>query len=105
MADKPASKKMAAAAAAPKAAPKATPAKPVASPTPTPTTAAAPMAAPAPPPPLRATPPKPRIDAAERHRLIQEAAYYRSIAPGATDDPTTHWLEAEREVERRLSGR
>jgi hypothetical protein len=44
---------------------------------------------------------KPKVDGKERHRLIQEAAYYRSLKHGG-GDPALHWLAAEKEVDQRL---
>jgi chromosome segregation ATPase len=44
-------------------------------------------------------------DAAQRRRMIAEAAYYRAKARGFTGgDPAADWLAAEREIERQLNG-
>jgi len=76
-------------------------------PTPPPKPAIAPVkAAVAPAPTPAAISPKkvdakPKIDGKERHRLIQEAAYFRSLKHGSAD-PATHWLAAEKEIDQRL---
>jgi hypothetical protein len=44
---------------------------------------------------------KPKTDSKERHRLIQEAAYFRSLKHSGVD-PSAHWLAAEKEVDQRL---
>ncbi len=94
MAEKPAPKKIAAQPVA-KAASANAEAKPAAAPAPP---AAAPRAS------ISIAPKAKRIDEKERIRLIQEAAYFRSIAKGASPDSTHHWLAAEREVDQRLNG-
>lgn len=44
-------------------------------------------------------------DAAQRRRMIAEAAYFRAKARGFTGgDPAADWLAAEREIERQLNG-
>lgn len=99
MADKTPSKKMA---AAPAAKPM-TAASSAAGPAPAKTTgstAAMPAKSPTPAPAARGK----VVDAAERLKLIQQAAYYRSLARGVAADPVQDWLAAEREVDRRLSG-
>jgi len=82
---------------------KAAPAKaaaPVAKPVaPAPKLAAAPAAKPATPSAVKAEA-KAAIDAAERQRMIAEAAYYlaekRGFAPGHHDED---WAEAERQID------
>ena len=99
MADKPSSKKMAAAPAkatssgsAAKAAP-APIAKPVAPPAAA-QRASTPVAAPV----------KGKVDAKERQRLIAEAAYYRALKRGFTPgNDVADWVAAEKEVDARLS--
>jgi hypothetical protein len=112
MAEKPTSKKMAAApakaaaapatkAAAAPAAPPATAAKPAAAPAPAakPAVAAKPATAPAPTA-------KSRVDATERQKLIAEAAYYRALKRGfSSGSDVQDWLAAEKEVDARIAAR
>lgn len=41
----------------------------------------------------------------ERHRLVQEAAYYLAEKSGFHGDPHQHWVQAEKDVQARLSGK
>lgn len=107
MADKStSSKKVAAApaksAAKPAVAPAATAAKAAPAPAPAAKAAPAPAAKAAPAPAAS----KPKVDAKERQRLIQEAAYYRALKRGFTSgNDVSDWLAAEREVDARLGAR
>jgi len=44
-----------------------------------------------------------RTSVEERHRLIQEAAYFMAEKEGFTRDPSECWLVAEAEVDARLA--
>lgn len=47
---------------------------------------------------------KPTVDAQQRRRMIEEAAYYRALTRQLEGgDPVADWLEAEREINRRLA--
>jgi hypothetical protein len=61
-------------------------------------------AAPTPAAPTRATAPAPRtVSAAERLRMVAEAAYYRARQRGsAPGDPVRDWIEAEAEIDAQL---
>lgn len=51
------------------------------------------------------TAPAAPVSADQRHKLIAEAAYLRAAARGfAPGDPLADWLDAEREIDRRLAG-
>jgi hypothetical protein len=43
------------------------------------------------------------MDQEERRRMIEELAYYRSCHKSGSADPMENWLEAEKEVDRRLA--
>jgi len=96
-----------------------TPKKPAPTPPPKPAAPAAPAAkaaiAPTPPKPAAPAAPaakaaiapapskkvetKAKLDPKERTRLIQEAAYFRSLKHAAGSDPALHWLAAEKEID------
>jgi len=44
---------------------------------------------------------KAKLDPKERARLIQEAAYYRSLKHPAGSDPAIHWLAAEKDIDQK----
>ena len=44
---------------------------------------------------------KAKLDPKERTRLIQEAAYFRSLKHPAGSDPAIHWLAAEKEFDQK----
>jgi hypothetical protein len=44
-----------------------------------------------------------RASPEERHRLIQQAAYFKAEKEGFTCDPATYWLVAEAEVDAQLA--
>jgi len=77
-------------------------------PTPTPPPKPAAPAAPAPaakaaiaPAPPKKVETKAKLDPKERTRLIQEAAYFRSLKHPAGSDPAIHWLAAEKEFDQK----
>jgi hypothetical protein len=39
------------------------------------------------------------------YKMVQEAAYFQAEADGFSKDPSDYWLEAEKEIQKRLSGR
>ena len=43
------------------------------------------------------------IDPVERQKMIAEAAYYRAKAKAFSDSPEADWLEAEKEIDRKLA--
>jgi hypothetical protein len=38
------------------------------------------------------------------YKMVQEAAYFQAENDGFSNDPSAYWLEAEREIEKRLHG-
>jgi hypothetical protein len=44
-----------------------------------------------------------RTSPEERHRLIEQAAYFKAEKEGFACDPSTYWLVAEAEVDARLA--
>jgi hypothetical protein len=38
------------------------------------------------------------------YKMVQEAAYFQAEKDGFANDPSAYWLEAEKEIEKRLSG-
>lgn len=46
---------------------------------------------------------KKRASPEERHRLIQQAAYFKAEKEGFTCDPSKYWLVAEAEVDAQLT--
>ena len=46
---------------------------------------------------------KMRTSPEERHRLIQQAAYFKAEKEGFTCDPSKYWLVAEAEVDAQLA--
>ena len=46
---------------------------------------------------------EPLVHPEERHRMIAEAAYFIAERQGFDGDCESHWLEAEREIDRALS--
>ena len=77
-------------------------------PTPTPPPKPAAPAAPAAqaaiaPAPSKKVETKAKLDPKERTRLIQEAAYFRSLKHAAGSDPAIHWLAAEKDIDQKFA--
>ncbi len=45
-----------------------------------------------------------RISPEERHQMIAECAYYRSLSSDGSTDPVRDWVEAEMEIDNHLLG-